>query len=61
MINSNIKMQKNKLVNAGLEEEQISQLLADPISDNTVNAICVLLEKTNYKYIKERNKKRCLK
>lgn len=61
MISSDMKMQRNKLVNAGLEEEQISQLLADPISDNVVNNICILLEKTNYKYIKERNKKRCLK
>lgn len=57
MINSNIKIQTNKLVNAGLEEEQVSQLLADPISDKTINDICVLLEKINYKYIKERNKK----
>lgn len=57
MTNSNIKIQKDKLMDVGLEEEQISQLLADPISDETINEICILLEKTNYKYIKERNKK----
>ena len=47
----------NKLANAGLEKEQINQLLAEPISDKTINDICILLEKTNYKYIKERNKR----
>ena len=57
MTNSSMTIQKNKLLNVGLEEEQISQLLADPISDETINEICILLEKSNYKYIKERNKK----
>lgn len=45
MTNNDIKTQKNKLLNVGLEEEQISQLLADPISAETINDICILLEK----------------
>lgn len=47
----------NKLANAGLEEGQINQLSEEPISDKTINDICILLEKINYKYIKERNKR----
>lgn len=56
-MNNNMEIQKNKLANVGLEEEQINQLLEDPISDKTIDDICILLEKTNYKYIKERNKR----
>ena len=49
---------KIKLANAGLDNNQIEQLLnQDQIEEETINDLCVLLEKINYKFIKKHNKK----
>ena len=47
-----------KLSNAGLDDNQIKQLLnQEQISEKTINELCVLLEKANYKFIKKHNEK----
>ena len=49
---------KIKLANAGLDNNQIEQLLnQEQIEEETINDLCVLLEKINYKFIKKHNKK----
>lgn len=49
---------KNKLVEVGLDEDQIEELLnEDQMSEEIINDICIFLEKTNYKFIKEHNEK----
>lgn len=49
---------KNKLVEVGLDEDQIEELLNDDqMSEEIINDICIFLEKTNYKFIKEHNEK----
>lgn len=48
-----------KLANAGLDEDQIKQLLnQEEISEEIINDLCIILEKANYKFIKNHNKKR---
>ena len=47
-----------RLSNAGLDDNQIKQLLnQEQISEKTINELYVLLEKVNYKFIKKHNEK----
>jgi hypothetical protein len=53
LVKSNIK-----LANAGLDENQIKQLLnQEQISEEMINDLCIILEKVNYKFIKKHNEK----
>lgn len=57
MMTNSIKF-KIKLSNAGLDDNQIEQLLnQEQISEKIVNEVCTFLEKTNYKFIKKHNEK----
>ena len=55
---TNLEKLNIKLANAWLDNNQIKQLLnQEQISEKTINELCVLLEKTNYKFIKKHNEK----
>lgn len=50
-------LEKIKLANAGLDNNQIKQLNQNQITEDTINDLCSVLEKINYKFIKKHNEK----
>ena len=55
---TNLEEIKIKLAKTGLDNNQIEQLLNQgQIEEDTINDLCAILEKINYKFIKKHNKK----